>query len=72
MYNDFRGIFGSNAGVLARFLVKWGFVDSVQRNQKIEIVEPKRVLRYVNAIFQGAFLAVLSTREKYEKERVSE
>jgi len=72
MYNDFRSIFRANAAPLTQFLVKWGFVEAVQRGRKIQVVEPKKVVRYVNAIFQGALLAVLDTREKYEKEKVSE
>ena len=72
MYNDFRAIFRDTATPLTQFLVKWGFVEAVQRGRKIQVVEPKKVVRYVNAIFQGALLAVLNTREKYAKEKVSD
>lgn len=70
MYQDFRKIFSANALPLTRFLVKWGFVSAVQRGMKVEIEHPELVVRYVNAIFQGAFRAVLATREALEKERV--
>lgn len=70
MYSDFRKIFSANATPFARFLVKWGFAPAVQRGMKIEIEDPKVVVRYVNAIFQGALKGVLETREALEKERI--
>jgi len=71
MYNNFRKIFSASALPLTRFLVKWGFVSAVQRGMKVEIEDPKLVVRYINALFQGALRSVLETREALEKERVN-
>lgn len=71
MYNDFRKIVRTMAPPLTHFLVQWGFVGAVQRRDgSVTITEPRTALRFVNAVFQGAFKSVLDTREAIEKERV--
>lgn len=68
MYSDLRVIFRDTAAVTTRFLSKWGFVRIQRRGTDIEIVDPKEVMRYLNAIFQAAFKAVLTVREELEQE----
>lgn len=69
MRNDIRKVFSTNAIHFVRFLVKWGFVDAVQRGESIEVTDPSQAVRYMNVIAAAAMVAVVEEREKIEKEK---
>lgn len=68
--NDIRGVYGRAAQDFGRFLVKWGFVDAVKRGDQIEF-NKRQFSRYLTAMAQASFMAVLNERRKMEQERVS-
>lgn len=61
MMNDFRKLYAASTRHLAVFLVKWGFLDTL---------EPKLVTRYVAAMAAASLTAVFRVRQEIEKERV--
>lgn len=67
--NDVRQVYGRAAQDFGRFLVKWGFVDAVQRGGKIEL-NKAQFARFITAMAQASFMAVLNERRKMEEERV--
>jgi hypothetical protein len=69
--SDLRKIVSKMSSDLVPFFVKWGLVEAVQRNGRIEVTNMKQALRYVNAIAQATLVAVLTERQKIEKERIS-
>lgn len=71
MRNNLRSVVSQSSVEYVRFLVKWGFVEAVQRGGKIEVTNHKQVVRYVNAIAQAVFMAILNERQKIEVERVN-
>jgi len=70
MYNDFRRIFSSSAQGFIQFLVKWGYLEATQSASAVTVTDKKQAVRYINAIFLGAFKSLLELRAQCEKERI--
>ncbi len=62
MMNDFRKLYAANTQGLAMFLVKWGFLATL---------DTKVITRYLAAMSAASLTAVLRVRQEIEKERVN-
>jgi len=71
MRNDLRITYAKAADGFLRFLIKWGFVPAVDRDGKIEVIDRKLVVRYMNAVSKASLNAVFEERQKVEREMLN-
>lgn len=70
MMNDIRSIYGAAAKLIGEFLMKWGFLDTVEVGGSKQL-NTRQLARYVAAMAQATLKAVVEERAKMEKERTS-
>lgn len=69
MMNQMRHIYAASSKMFGEFLLKWGFLDYTQTRKGMNI-NTKQLARFMAVSAQATLRAIVTERQKIEKERV--